>query len=49
MTRTQKHLHRRAGTSFTKAVRYGCAAMCPVVVISNWNKQQQQTGAGFQA
>jgi len=48
MTRIQKHLRSRAGTSYTKAVRHCCAAMRPVVVISNWNKQQQ-TGAGFQA
>ena len=33
-----------AGTSFTKAVRFGCAVMRPVV-ISNWNKA---AGSGFE-
>ena len=33
-----------AGTSLTKAVRFGCAVMRPVA-ISNWNKT---AGAGFQ-
>jgi hypothetical protein len=32
-----------AGTSITKAVRFGCAVMRPVA-ISNWNKA---AGAGF--
>jgi len=39
------HHARRAGTSFTKAVRLGCAVMCSVV-ISNWSKT---TGSGFEA
>jgi hypothetical protein len=40
-------LHRHpslAGTSITKAVRFGCAVMC-LVAISNWNKT---AGAGFE-
>jgi len=45
MTATS-HNHRScAGTSFTKAVRLGCAVMRPVV-ISNWNKT---TGLGLEA
>jgi hypothetical protein len=34
-----------AGTSITKAVRFGCAVMRPVA-ISNWNKT---AGVGFEA
>jgi hypothetical protein len=40
-------LHRHpslAGTSITKAVRFGCAVMRPVA-IRNWNKT---AGAGFE-
>jgi hypothetical protein len=33
-----------AGTSITKAVRYGCAVMRPFA-ISNWNKA---AGSGFE-
>jgi hypothetical protein len=45
MNQAQKHLHRRAGTSFTKAVQQRCAQMRPVV--SAWSKKT--TGAGFSA
>jgi hypothetical protein len=42
MTSATQHHHRRAGTSFTKAVQQRGAQMCPVVSV--WSKQ---TGAGF--
>jgi hypothetical protein len=44
MALTLKHHLRLAGTSITKAVRFGCAVMRPVA-ISNWNKT---AGAGFE-
>jgi hypothetical protein len=45
MAQTPKLHPSLAGTSITKAVRFGCAVMC-LVAISNWNKT---TGAGFEA
>jgi hypothetical protein len=45
MALTNKHHTSLAGTSFTKAVRFGCAMMCQVA-ISKWNKT---ASAGFSA
>jgi len=44
MAQTLQHHLSLAGTSITKAVRFGCAVMRPVA-ISNWNKT---AGAGFE-
>lgn len=44
MAQTRKHHPSLAGTSFTKAVRFGCAVM-HLVAISNWNKTAD---AGFE-
>lgn len=44
MALTLKHHRSLVGTSFTKAVRFGCAVMRPVA-ISNWNKT---AGTGFE-
>ncbi len=43
MALTLKHHLSLAGTSITKAVRFGCAVMRPVA-ISDWNKT---ASAGF--
>ena len=45
MALTNKHHTSLAGTSITKAVRFGCAMMRQVA-ISNWNKT---ASAGFEA
>jgi hypothetical protein len=45
MALTNKHHASLAGTSITKAVRFGCAMMC-LVAISNWNKT---ASSGFSA
>jgi hypothetical protein len=44
MAQTPKHHTSLAGTSITKAVRFGCAMM-RLVAISNWNKT---ASAGFE-
>jgi hypothetical protein len=44
MAQTLNHHRSRAGTSITKAVRFGCALMRPVAV-TNWDKT---AGSGFE-
>jgi hypothetical protein len=44
MAQTRKHHPSLAGTSITKAVRFGCAMM-GLVAICNWNKT---ASAGFE-
>jgi hypothetical protein len=44
MAQTLNRHHRLAGTSITKAVRFGCA-MTRAVALSNWNKT---ASAGFE-